>query len=338
MRKKLRVDWLQQGSGIGNAYGYSTMGRNQKKYAAELIDIRTDADIAFQINTADAFRPVEGKFNILSTMYESESIPASFAAGINTADAIIVTSNHNKRVFRPYTDKPIYVCNLGCNTDLYYFQDREFPRIKPFRFLWVGAPNPRKGWQEIVLAWHILGAAKDKGVELYFKTTMGEQHGKKENVTFDSRNMSLKELVALYHSSHCFVFPTRGEGWGLTLNEAMSTGLPCIATQYSGCADFFDSYTGYPIDYIMDEFHHRQYNLHTDMASPKVEHLAYLMSYVFNNYKEARGKGRKAAQRIRHKFTWKHSAERLVEVLNDINEKYVETGNSHSVKLSQSSL
>lgn len=215
MAEKLKLHWCDIGMGIGNAYGYSTHARNMKRHVAEIADIRPDADISLQIQTADKFQPVPGKYNVLFTMYEADEIPHSFIAGIQKADHIIVPCEHNKRIFRPHCSVPIDVCHEGCNPDIYTYQERHMPRLQPFRFLWVGAPNPRKGWEEVVAAWWAMDAKDKPEIELYLKTTMGELHEKKWNVTYDSRNLSLKELVALYHSAHCFLFPTRGEGWGL---------------------------------------------------------------------------------------------------------------------------
>lgn len=314
---KLKIAWVDIGMGIGNSYGYSTHARNMKKHVSEIAELTNEADVALQIQTADKFQKIPDKKNFLFTMYEAEEIPYTFAKGVNEADHIIVPCEHNKRVFRPYTDKPISVCHEGCNTDLYAFAERKVQRNKPFRFLWLGAPNPRKGWEEVVAAWHYIEGKKNPNIELYLKTTMGDLYEKKWNVFYDSRNMSLKELIALYHSAHCFLFPTRGEGWGLTLTEAMSTGLPCIATKYSGTADFFDEYVGYPIKYELRRFYHGQYELQTHAAAPSVEDMAEKMLKVYTDYTEARVKGRKAAQRIRHKYTWQKAAERLVEIIRE---------------------
>jgi len=45
---------------------------------------------------------------------------------------------------------------------------------------------------------------------------------------------SREALRDLYAASDAFVLPTRGEGWGLPIAEAMSMALPVIATYWSG--------------------------------------------------------------------------------------------------------
>ena len=42
------------------------------------------------------------------------------------------------------------------------------------------------------------------------------------------------QLKKFYSISNCLVLSSKYETWGLVLNEAMSSGLPCIATKSSG--------------------------------------------------------------------------------------------------------
>ena len=67
------------------------------------------------------------------------------------------------------------------------------------------------------------------------------------SMVIDQRNISTEELRELYNSAHAFILPTSGEGWGLTLTEAMATGLPCTWTHWSGPVDYADNKTGYPL-------------------------------------------------------------------------------------------
>ena len=47
-------------------------------------------------------------------------------------------------------------------------------------------------------------------------------------------------------TSDCFVLPTRGEGWGLPIAEAMSMALPAITTNHSGPSAFVSTSNGFP--------------------------------------------------------------------------------------------
>jgi glycosyltransferase involved in cell wall biosynthesis len=44
------------------------------------------------------------------------------------------------------------------------------------------------------------------------------------------------ELGAAYAAADCLVLPSESETWGLVVNEALATGLPCIVSDRVGCA------------------------------------------------------------------------------------------------------
>ena len=49
--------------------------------------------------------------------------------------------------------------------------------------------------------------------------------------------LSRRELRALYAAVDCFALPTRGEGWGLPVHEALAMALPTIVTGVAGPLD-----------------------------------------------------------------------------------------------------
>ena len=53
--------------------------------------------------------------------------------------------------------------------------------------------------------------------------------------------MPPSELAKWYRASHLFVFPSVNEGLARVLFEAMSSGLPVIATERSGAEDCITS-------------------------------------------------------------------------------------------------
>jgi hypothetical protein len=364
MTDRLRVHWVtREHDVVGNAYGYNVHNRSLKKWCAELMDFDTDARIAVTITPADQFSPIPAKINVLFTMWEFLDLPESYIKKINDPglDAIVVPCAFCRDVFRKYTDKPIYVCHLGVDPDTFKFMPRSFPRRPDkFRFLWIGAPNPRKGYPLVLEAVKIFEHCPD--VEMYIKTTAPKinwwqaikntwkfrrdifssetrktaflkalRHiprpdisgkvrafGKYKNIIFDTRKLSFEDLKKLYGSAHCFLLPTFGEGWGLTLCEAMATGCPSIATPVTGCADFFNSDTGIPIRYSVAKQELRNYNLIADGYIPDTRSFIQAMMYVVSNYADALKRGEKASRRINSAFTWDQSAYRMNQILKDV--------------------
>ena len=315
---RVKIHWASgMKAASGNALGYWTHDHNLKKYARRIADITSDADNALFIVSPEYFNGgIKGKANFFFTMFESPDIPPQYAGPIKKADFLFAPSKWVKKILAQiFDEKKIFVCSHGVDP-VFSFTERGFPTTRPFRFLWVGAPNPRKGWEEVIHTWNHLGFNKRPEIELYIKTTVLGEVKVNGNVILDGRKLSIKDLVKVYHDAHCFLFPSRGEGFGLTLAEAMRTGLPCIGTDYSGQRDFFGKSVGYPIGYNKGEgiinFVGVKKEEKAEIAYPKIDEMAQHMINIYSDYDKALKKGRLAANRISKKFTWENSAQVLV--------------------------
>ena len=59
--------------------------------------------------------------------------------------------------------------------------------------------------------------------------------------------LSDADMEALYRRADLVALPTRGEGWGRPHVEAMASGTPIVATNWSGPTAYLDASVGFPL-------------------------------------------------------------------------------------------
>jgi glycosyltransferase involved in cell wall biosynthesis len=107
------------------------------------------------------------------------------------------------------------------------------------------------------------------------------------------RFLSPAELDELYATSDAYVSLHRSEGFGLTLAEAMIRGLPAIATDYSGSAEFVTAETGWLVPHTMVEVGPGwpPYQADARWAEPDTDAAARAMRAVVDDPEQACGRG-----------------------------------------------
>tara|TARA_Y100001963_G_C6741390_1_gene429160 strand:- start:758 stop:1570 length:813 start_codon:yes stop_codon:yes gene_type:complete len=146
------------------------------------------------------------------------------------------------------------------------------------------------------------------------------------NVYLLHGSLSNEEMNYLYNHPKCkaFVSFTHGEGFGRPLLEATMTGLPVIATKWSGHLDFLDerysvlvsgNMTKVPQsmvwkDIIIDQA--QWFNVNETEAGKA-------LSYVFNNHKEVKNNAKKLMKVNREKFTLNKMTEKFTEIVDGLN-------------------
>ena len=110
-----------------------------------------------------------------------------------------------------------------------------------------------------------------------------------------------KDMPSLFGEAQAFVLPTRGEGWGLPMLEAMSSGLPTIATAWSGHMDFMNKGNSYLLQYDIEEVlkeNHYGWEKNKSWAQPNGTHLIQLMKDVRYGGEKAKAVGVKAEKEV----------------------------------------
>ena len=186
------------------------------------------------------------KYTIGYTPWESTEVPDTWVAGLKAVDELWTPAEWITEVFGQWRQGPISVIPHGMDE---FWTPVKRERGEPFTFLHVGEPAVRKGGDIVLAAWH-KAFARRKDVQLIIKCVKYPTCRVKDrsgsiiaspesinNIRVLTNVMTQQEMYGLYLQSHCMVYPSRGEGFGLIPFEAMGTGLPTI-TPNQGMGDF----------------------------------------------------------------------------------------------------
>ena len=130
------------------------------------------------------------------------------------------------------------------------------------------------------------------------------------------------ELPKFYNSIDCYVSPSKGEGWGLPMSEAMACELPVIATGWGGNMEFMTKENSYLLPYTLEnvketDTKHHPYFKDQKWAEIKMEDLIAQFQSVFYNQNEAKRIGKKAREDVK-KFSWETAGEVMYENIKRI--------------------
>lgn len=261
--------------------------------------------------------------NIAIIPFETTIIPASWIRKINQFDALLVPCQQNADAFKDSgVTVPISVIHWGLDTEKFYQIDR--PERNTFTFGHMGALSVRKGTDILIDAFReAFPPLLYPDVRLICKTSNNHYPFmvKDKRIIVQLMPVSHEELMnTFFKETDCFVFPTRGEGCGMTPMEAMSTGIPAIVTNWSGPVEYMSANDGFLLNYSLvpaKAFTEQVYKEECGLwAEPDKEHLKELMLYCYNHQDEVKEKGNLAAIRMREEFTWEKTIKEFHECLN----------------------
>ena len=209
---------------------------------------------------------MRGRLRVLANYaWEESGFPADWVDEFNASlDLLTVSSTYVAKVLRDNGVRvPMRVVGNAVDQVLAGGTSPPPPReaSAPFRFLHVSSGFPRKGIDVLLAAWADAFSRAD-AVELVIKTfpnihnrieadlaAFCAEHPDSAAITLINAELDPPALRALYDRADALVCPSRGEGFGLPLAEAMALGKPVITTAYGGQSDFCTADTAWLCDY-----------------------------------------------------------------------------------------
>ncbi len=129
----------------------------------------------------------------------------------------------------------LVVIRNGVDTDL--FSPAEGRPGWPVKILFAGNPTRRKGAEHLTAIAEVLPEGVTMQVTSGLRGNDGKEgHGKFETVA----RREHEEMPEVYRAADILFFPTRREGFGLVVAEAMACGLPIVATNCSSMPELVD--------------------------------------------------------------------------------------------------
>ena len=252
---------------------------------------------------------------------------------LNKIDRIWVPSKATKNLFK-WNDVQSHIEVIPHGVSNLY-KPKEFKKeTDDFIFLsvnsWTGQKGDRKGTDILIKAFDE-EFKKDEKVKLLLKISTfwrkGINYGKaiydilghtNPNILWNDAYVPEKELVTYYQKSDCFVSPTRGEAFGLTIINAMACGLPVIVTHdvNSGHMDYTKGkksvlFIDAPEMSQSDPDFYCEGNL---QPIPDKESLKEQMRKAFEEHEKLKEKAKIVSNEIRKKYTWENTAKSIIKL------------------------
>lgn len=278
------------------------------------------------LGPVESMTKVVGSRRVAYVVWETTVMPSDKVAILRTMDEVWTPTHWGRGllVANGLDADRIGVVPEGVDVETFRPSGGGREEGRPFRFLFVGKWEARKGVELLVEAFCEEFDA-DEPVELvlhgwnpylpYFdldECVRRAVGGRRAARVTTSHPLTEDALVGLYNSCDAFVLPTRAEGWGLPVTEAMACGLPVIVTDYSAPAEYLSDDCAYliPVERfvpVSDPYFFPSGRAFGMWAQPDAGALRELMRRAFENPEEAREKGRRAREKVCAQLTWGHA-------------------------------
>jgi hypothetical protein len=269
----------------------------------------------------------EGQYRAMLTMWESMSLPEAFRDTFHEFELLMVPSWQNVELFSRYHDNVKFV-PLGVDPDLWHYIPVTPPK-QTFDFL-INGRGKRKGVDVAYEAFQtVFGGFTAKAGQpiprLIMKSLKG--HGDYYSPAVSQVTGRLDPIPErdLYAQAHCYLQPSRGEGFGLAPLQAMALGRPTILTNAHGHESY--AHLGIGLDWEPSDADYFMFGDAGQWWEPDFDGLCEAMWDVYNNYDDHCVAAHAAAEIIGKDWTWSNTTDAFLEALGgELTKPYTGSG------------
>lgn len=292
------------------------------------------------------FKRIPDAYTIGYLTHETTMLPPGWAQCINCMDEVWVLSEFNRKtLLRSGVRIPIEVMPPPIDTGDPESPEAPFELHGHFCFLSVGCAHYYKGFDILLEAYLKEFSARDEVcliVKTYSYFHDGEdeireilaklqQKISKDNppliILIDDRYCGgldsvyfLPSMGPFYAMADACISTSRGEGFGLTLLEAMARGIPVISSNFGGPGDYLTEDNAFLLDYDLVDVCSNGHPFHGEgqWAEASIAHTGHIMRYVFEHREEASVKAAQAGRDFQKRWSARRSSEKIVARLLEI--------------------
>ena len=278
------------------------------------------------------------KINIGYWVCEAQKIPENWIKNIDFFNEIWTASDFCKKVYEKQLNIPVKVINHPvAERELSQRLLNRYRKLKqePFTFLTIAnafSDLKRKNSVAVIKAFKKAFNPNDTGVRLIVKLTNTEtdliEFKKVQSLIDDYQNIQLinehltpQKIALLYQNSDVYVSLHRSEGFGLTISDAYSFGLPVIATGYSGNLDILlNNKNSLLVDYDLIQVGEERLRYQSDdiWAEPNIENAKEKMIQVREEFNKCFDEALEVREKLRENFNLNKIGEKMLCRINSL--------------------
>lgn len=232
----------------------SYLRTNSKKYVDNYDIIHSNIDCAFAFQN-EAIPIISTAYHLVfDASYERYMTPSQkiyhkllnrhINKSLAISDTIVAISNYTKTMLeKKYGYSDIKVIYPGIDTQIFKPIKMEPTKSNKIKLLFVGNNTKRKG---IDLLPKIMDYLDDRFVLYYTSGIRNEKKMFRDERLIPIGKPSLNNLIMMYNKCDILIFPSRLEGFGMPVVEAMACEKPVVASNCSSLPEIvMDGKTGF---------------------------------------------------------------------------------------------